>query len=50
MLKITKIFLFVIMFFSTVSYAEVATPLGIEPGKSTLKDVENKYKIIKKKE
>ncbi len=48
MLKITKAILFITIFWSVASYAEIAAPLGIELGKSTLKDVEAKYEIIKK--
>lgn len=47
MLKIIKnIILFIAIFWSTASYAEIAAPFGIELGKSTLKDVKAKYEII----
>ena len=48
MFKAYRVILFIIIFCSTASYAEVAAPLGIEPGKSTLKEVEAKHKIISK--
>ena len=37
MLKTTKIILFITIFWLGFSYAEIAAPLGIELGKSTLK-------------
>jgi len=46
MFKASRVILFIIIFWSTASYAEVAAPLGIEPGKSTLKDIKAKHKII----
>ena len=48
MFKTTRLILFITIFWSTFSYAEIAAPLGIEPGKSTLKDIESKHKIISK--